>query len=273
MQKKLVGPLDDPTHPSMSDDPTASAKVDAPSSDATVHVLERPQPDRDVEVRGRRYRMAAGDGFVGIWDLRTGEQVATFMEDASDTAAERFAELEANSPLANALARAGAVLAGSWYVVVVIVLGALSVAYLRLADDSLTPTAAAERPPALRARAAAPLDEAGAAVATELVPRRLLPASSPSDAPHRPESDRGSGSRSSSQGGVTVPEPTTSPTVGGGNAPGTGGGTNHSHDGGNGGGGGGSGGNSSPPPTTPPPTTPPTPQPTPDEPSGDPATP
>jgi hypothetical protein len=267
MEKKLVAPLDSPARTSTSDEPTTVPDLDLPAADATVHVLERPQPDPGIDVRGRRYRMATADGFIAIWNLRTGEQVATFMEDAGDTAAERFAELEANGPLANSLARAGAVLAGSWYVVVVIVLGALTVAYLRFADGGLTPTAAGERPPAVAARAAAPVDEAGLAVATGLTRRRLLPKAPSSDDAKQTKPDRRAAGRSRSD--ATVPAPTTPPSV----APDSAGKTQpHSQPGGNGGG---SDPNdhTSPPPTTPAPTTPPTPQPTPDDPSVDPATP
>jgi hypothetical protein len=113
--------------------------LDGPGVEAVP--AEIAAPDRsDLEVRGRRYRLAVGDGSIGIWDRRSGEQVGTFMEDAFTAAWARYLELEQARSLGGVLDRTADLLRRRWYVVVVVVLGALTVGYLRSVDPSLSPT-------------------------------------------------------------------------------------------------------------------------------------
>jgi hypothetical protein len=130
--------------------------------------------DSDLEVRGRRYRIGVQDGFVGIWELRSGEQVGTFMEDAFSAAWARYLELEQSRSVNRFIRRTGEFLAHRWYAIVVVVLGALTVVYLRTEDPALSPTGArvrAEEAP----RAVEPIADLGSTLAGTLDPSLVAP--------------------------------------------------------------------------------------------------
>ena len=126
-------------HPPVIDDP-GSRRGRALARYRDRPLVEEPDlahDNSDLDVRGRRYRIGVHDGFVGIWELRSGEQVGTFMEDAFSAAWERYLELEQSRSLNGFMLRTREFLAHRWYAIVVVVLGALTVAYLRTEDPSL----------------------------------------------------------------------------------------------------------------------------------------
>jgi hypothetical protein len=219
--------------------------------------------DSDLEVRGRRYRIGAQDGFVGIWELRSGELVGTFMEDAFSAAWARYLELEQSRSLNGFMLRTREFLAHRWYAIVVVVLGALTVAYLRTEDPSLSPTGARirvqEAPRAVR-----PIADLGSSLAGTLDPSLAAPPSSVHSAEEghgreQQKKDRGAGKDGPSGGGATAASSSTAgDTSGSGTSGGTSGGSSSGDTGGStgsdGGGGGGGGGTEPPPEPEDPPT-------------------
>jgi hypothetical protein len=217
----------------------------------------------DLEVRGRRYRIGVHDGFVGIWELRSGEQVGTFMEDAFSAAWARYLELEQSRSLNGFMLRTREVLAHRWYAIVVVVLGALTVAYLRTEDPSLSPTGARvrvqEAPQAVR-----PIADLGSSLAGTLDPSLAAPHSPVRSAEEghgreQQKKDRGAGKDGPAGGGATSASSSPSgDTTGSGTFGGTSGGSSSGDTGGStgsaGGGGGGGGGTEPPPEPEDPPT-------------------
>jgi hypothetical protein len=201
----------------------------------------------DVEISGRRYRLGVGDGMFVITNRRSGAVVATFMEDAFPSAWARYQELERERTIRRVAAHSGELAIRRWYVPAAIVLGALTVAYLKFEDPGLAPTAVGVAR-ITSVRMDGPVARLGERVADRLTHARLAPPV-PEPKPPKPSTDR------HAAGGPVVPSPQPTPTP-----PGT-----WSS---NGGGGGGStdGGTTTPPqtttttpPTAPPPSSPPSP--------------
>ncbi len=215
--------------------------------------------DSDLEVRGRRYRIGVEDGFVGIWELRSGELVGTFMEDAFSAAWARYLELEQSRSLNGFMLRTREFLAHRWYAIVVIVLGALTVAYLRTEDPSLSPTGARvrvhEAPRPVR-----PIADLGSSLAGTLDPSLAAPplAGRSADEGHGREQqkkDRGAGKDGPAGGGATAaPSSPSGGTSGSGTSGGSSSGDPGGSTGSDGGGGGGGGGSEPPPEPEDPPT-------------------
>ena len=159
-------------------------------------------------MRGRRYRIGVHDGFVGIWELRSGEQVGTFMEDAFSAAWARYLELEQSRSLNGFMLRTRDFLAHRWYAIVVVVLGALTVAYLRTEDPSLSPTGAGVRVQEAP-RAVQPIADLGSSLAGTLDPSlaaRPSPVRSAEEGHGREQQkkDRGAGKDGPAGGGATA---------------------------------------------------------------------
>ena len=212
-----------------------------------------PHDDSDLEVRGRRYRIGVQDGFVGIWELRSGEQVGTFMEDAFSAAWARYLELEQSRSLNGFMLRTREFLAHRWYAIVVVVLGALTVAYLRTEDPSLSPTGARVRVQEAP-RAVQPIADLGSSLAGTLDPSlaaRPSPVRSAEEGHGREQQkkDRGAGKDGPAGGGATAASSSPSgATTGGGTSGGTSGGSSSGDTGGSTGSDGGGGGATEPPP-------------------------
>ena len=251
-------------HSPVIDDPGSSAER------ALARDRERPLVEgrdlahdgSDLEVRGRRYRIGVHDGFVGIWELRSGEQVGTFMEDAFSAAWARYLELEQSRSLNGFMLRTREFLAHRWYAIVVVVLGVLTVAYLRTEDPSLSPTGARvrvhEAPRPVR-----PIADLGSSLAGTLDPSLAAPplAGRSAEEGHGREQkkDRGAGKDGPAGGGATgAPSSPSGGTSGSGTSGGTYGGSSSGDTGGStgsdGGGGGGDGGTEPPPEPEDPPT-------------------
>lgn len=214
--------------------------------------------DSDLEVRGRRYRIGVEDGFVGIWELRSGEQVGTFMEDAFSAAWARYLELEQSRSVHGFMLRTREFLAHRWYAIVVVVLGALTVVYLRTEDPALSPTGARVRIGGEAPRAVQPIADLGSALAGTLHPSLAAPPSSarPQGNERERKKDRGTANEGPSGGGQAATPPSTSgDTSGAGASAGTSGGSSGETTGGSTVGDGGGGGGEEPPP---PPEDPPT---------------
>jgi hypothetical protein len=254
MEKKTIPPAADPLPrpPATTDSGVEPNDRDRSLvDDVSLPVLgSPPRLQNDHEIRGRRYRMSLGDGYIGIWSLRTGERVATFMEDASDSASQRFTELEQARSVAGAASSIWALALERWYLVAVLILGGLTVAYLKSEDPALSRTSSSSNPLAVRPTIPAATGELGFAVAKRLSPGRLLTPATPS--PPRPEPTKrppagvGAQGAGGGQGVSTAPSTAPSPAGGGGSsgqAGTSGGGTGTSGDGGSsdpsGGGGGG----------------------------------
>jgi hypothetical protein len=245
-------------HPPLIDD-TGSSGERALARDRERPLVEErdlAHDDSDLEVRGRRYRIGMQDGFVGIWELRSGEQVGTFMEDAFSAAWARYLELEQSRSLNRFMLRTREFLAHRWYAIVVIVLGALTVVYLRTEDPSLSPTGARvrvyEAPRAVR-----PIADLGSSLAGTLDPSLAAPplaGRSTEEGPGREQQkkDRGAGKDGPAGGGATAaPSSPSGGTSGSGTSSGTSGGSSSGDPGGStgsDGGSGGGGGESDPPP-------------------------
>jgi len=234
-------------HPPLIDD-TGSSGERALARDRERPLVEErdlAHDDSDLEVRGRRYRIGVQDGFVGIWELRSGEQVGTFMEDAFSAAWARYLELEQSRSLNRLMLRTREFLAHRWYAIVVIVLGALTVVYLRTEDPSLSPTGARvrvyEAPRAVR-----PIADLGSSLAGTLDPSLAAPplAGRSTEEGHGREQqkkDRGAGKDGQAGGGSTAaPSSPSGATSGSGTSGGSSSGDPGSSTGSDGGGGGGS---------------------------------
>jgi uncharacterized membrane protein YgcG len=208
--------------------------------------------DSDLEVRGRRYRIGVHDGFVGIWELRSGELVGTFMEDAFSAAWARYLELEQSRSLNRFMLRTREFLAHRWYAIVVVVLGALTVAYLRTEDPALSPTGASVRVQEAP-RAVRPIADLGSSLAGTLDPSLAARPSSVRSAEgghgrEQQKKDRGAGKDGPAGGGATAaPSSPSGDTSGSGTSSGSSSGDTGGSTGSDGGGGGG-GGESEPPP-------------------------
>ena len=262
-------------HPPVIDDRVSSGER-APARDRERPLVEERDLSRDdseLEVRGRRYRIGVHDGFVGIWELRSGEQVGTFMEDAFSAAWARYLELEQSRSLNGFMLRTREFLAHRWYAIVVVVLGALTVAYLRTEDPSLSPTGARVRVQEAP-RAVRPIADLGSSLAGTLDPSLAARPSSVRSAEEghgreQQKKDRGAGKDGPAGGGATAAASSPSgDTSGGVTSGGTSGGSSSGDTGGStgsdGGGGGGSGGTEPPaepedPPTSAQPPPPPDP--------------
>jgi hypothetical protein len=231
---------------------------------------EPARDDSDLEVRGRRYRIGVQDGFVGIWELRSGEQVGTFMEDAFSAAWARYLELEQSRSVNRFVRQTGEFLAHRWYAIVVVVLGALTVVYLRAEDPALPPTGAGVRA-AEAPRAVEPIADLGSTVAGTLdpslaAPRRTARPAEEGRGRQREKKDREAGNEPPSGGEETAtPGSSASDTSGAGTSGGTSGGPSGGNTGDPTGGnpGDGSGGEPPPPPEDPPTTAQPPPPPDP----------
>jgi hypothetical protein len=243
-------------HPPVIDDPGSRGERALARDRDRPLVEERDlaHDDSDLDVRGRRYRIGVHDGFVGIWELRSGEQVGTFMEDAFSAAWERYLELEQSRSLNGFMLRTREFLAHRWYAIVVVVLGALTVAYLRTEDPSLSPTGAGVRVQEAP-RAVRPIGDLGSSLAGTLDPSLAAHPSSARSAEegHRREQqkkDRGAGKDGPAGGGATAaPSSPSGGTSGSGTTGGTSGGSSSGDTGGStGSDGGGGGGVSEPPP-------------------------
>jgi hypothetical protein len=244
-------------HPSLIDDPGSSSKRALARDRERPLVEERDlaHDDSDLEVRGRRYRIGVQDGFVGIWELRSGEQVGTFMEDAFSAAWARYLELEQSRSLNGFMLRTREFLGHRWYAIVVVVLGALTVAYLRTEDPSLSPTGARvrvhEAPRAVR-----PIADLGSSLAGTLDPSLAAPplagrSTGEGHGREQQKKDRGAGKDGPAGGGATAASSPSGGTTGSGTSGGTSGGSSSGDPGGSTGSDGGSGGGGSesePPP-------------------------
>jgi hypothetical protein len=194
MEKKTIPPATGPPRaPATPDRRRGANDRDRPLLDgAPAHVLHSfggsaptmPQP----HIRGRRYRIGPGDGFIGIWHLGTGERVATFMEDATASASQRFTELEDARSVTGAASRAWAFGLDHWYLIAVVILGGLTVAYLKSEDPALSRTSSSTAPLAVRPEVAAATANLGFAVAERLTTTHL--STPPTPPPHRPGSKR-----------------------------------------------------------------------------------
>ncbi len=223
---------------------------------------ERARDDSDLEVRGRRYRIGVQDGFVGIWELRSGEQVGTFMEDAFSAAWARYLELEQSRSVNRFMRHTGEFLAHRWYAIVVVVLGALTVIYLKTEDPALSPTGArvrAEDAP----RAVEPIADLGSTLAGTLDPSLAAPRRSAGSVEEgrggqREKKDRGAGDERPAGGDeIATPGSSSSDASGAGTSGGTSGGSSSGSTGDSTGGDtGGGGGEEQPPEPVDPPTTP-----------------
>jgi hypothetical protein len=240
-------------HPPVIGDPGSSGERALARDPERPLVEERDlaHDDSDLEVRGRRYRIGVHDGFVGIWELRSGEQVGTFMEDAFSAAWARYLELEQSRSLNGFMLRTREFLAHRWYAIVVVVLGALTVAYLRTEDPSLSPTGARVRVHEAP-RAVQPIADLGSSLAGTLDPSLAAPplAGRSTEEGHGREQqkkDRGAGKDGQAGGGTTAAP--SSPS-GGTSGSSTSGGSSSGNPGSTGsdGAGGGGGGGSEPPP-------------------------
>lgn len=162
-------------HSPVIDDPGSGAERALAQERSRPLVEEHvARDDSDFEVRGRRYRIGVHDGFVGIWELRSGEQVGTFMEEAFSTAWARYLELEQARSLNGLMLRTREFLAHRWYAIVVMVLGALTVVYLRTEDPALSPTGARARAHEAP-RAVQPIADLGSSLAGTLDPALAAP--------------------------------------------------------------------------------------------------
>ena len=243
-------------HPPVIDDLGSSGER-APARDRDRPLVEQhdlARDDSDLEVRGRRYRIGVQDGFVGIWELRSGELVGTFMEDAFSAAWARYLELEQSRSLNGFMLRTSEFLSHRWYAIVVVVLGALTVAYLRTEDPSLSPTGARVRVQEAP-RAVRPIADLGSSLAGTLDPSlaaRPSPGRSAEEGHGREQQkkDRGAGKDGPAGGGATsAPSSPSGGTSGSGTSGGTSGGSSSGDPGGStGGNGGGGGGGTEPPP-------------------------
>lgn len=210
----------------------------------------------DLEVRGHRYRIGVQDGFVGIWELRSGEQVGTFMEDAFSAAWARYLELEQSRSLNSFMLHTREFLAHRWYAIAVVLLGALTVVYLRTEDPALSPTGASVRSEEAP-RAVKPIAHLGSALAGTLHPSLAAPSPSARSAEEghgrqRQKKDQGAANEGPAGGGQTAtPSTSSSGTSGAGTSGGTSGGSSSGDTGGSTGSDGG-GGEPPPPPEDPP---------------------
>ena len=242
-------------HPPLIDDPGSTGERALARDRERPLVDERDlaHDDSDLEVRGRRYRIGVHDGFVGIWELRSGEQVGTFMEDAFSAAWARYLELEQSRSLNGFMLRTRDFLAHRWYAIVVVVLGALTVAYLRTEDPSLSPTGAGVRVQEAP-RAVQPIADLGSSLAGTLDPSlaaRPSPVRSAEEGHGREQQkkDRGAGKDGPAGGGATAASSSPSgDTTGAGASGGTSGGSSSGDTGGSTGSDGGGGGATEPPP-------------------------
>ena len=262
-------------HPPLIDDPGSGAERALARARDRPLVEDHDQPlieehvardDSDLEVRGRRYRIGVHDGFVGIWELRSGEQVGTFMEDAFSAAWARYLELEQSRSLNRFMLRTREFLAHRWYAIVVVVLGALTVVYLKTEDPALSPTGAArayEAPRAVR-----PIANLGSSLAGTLNPALAAPpARSAEEGQGREQQkkDRAAGNESpAGAGGNATPSSPSGDVSGTSTSGGTSGGSQGGNTGDSTGGDGGGGGTEQPPPPQEEP--PDTPEPAPPEP-------
>jgi hypothetical protein len=212
------------------DAPPDAADFAGPPADA--HAGTPDTASSDVEISGRRYRLGVRDGMFAISSRRTGAVVATFMEDAYPSAWARYQELERERTIRRIAARSGELAIRRWYVPAAIVLGALTVAYLKFEDPGLSPTAVG----VVRitsVRMDGPVAKLGARVASHLTHARVA-AREPKPKPPTPTRPQ-----RHSAGAPVVPSPQTTPAP-----PGT------SSSNGGGGSTGGGGGTTTPPETT-----------------------
>jgi hypothetical protein len=242
--------------PPVIDDPGSSAERALARDRERPLVEERDlaHDDSDLEVRGRRYRIGVQDGFVGIWELRSGEQVGTFMEDAFSAAWARYLELEQSRSVNRFMLRTREFLAHRWYAIVVVVLGALTVAYLKTEDPALSPTGAGVRVQEAP-RAVRPIADLGSTLAGTLNPSLAAPPSSVRSAEggHGREQqgkDHAAGKNGAAGGGETAAPSSSSGSTSGSGTPGSGtsGGSSSGNTGGSTGNDGGGGGATEPPP-------------------------
>jgi uncharacterized membrane protein YgcG len=225
-------------HPPLIDDPGSSGER-ALARDRARPLVEEPRlahDDSDLEVRGRRYRIGVHDGFVGIWELRSGEQVGTFMEDAFSAAWARYLELEQSRSINRFMLRTREFLGHRWYAIVVVVLGALTVAYLRMEDPALSPTGASVRVQEAP-RAVRPIADLGSTLAGTLdpslaVPPSLLRSAEEGHGRVQQKKDRGAGKDGPAGGGATAAPSPAGDTSGGGTSGGTSGGSSSGDTGG-----------------------------------------